>query len=496
MIVKLFAAGKSFKGVVRYLTHDPEKAKTSERVDWTRTLNLANDHLPSAVDEMLWTYRAADLLKQQAGLAAGGRRLKHAAKHFSLNWHPSEQPTREHMIETVRDFLRHMGWHEQQAILVGHKDKHPHVHVLINAVHPETGRALDTSFEKRRAQEWALGYERAHDLIFCEERLKPKEERTPSPTRATWETLRQAEHQHDKVEAERVTRTTDYFERHDATVSNAKEWEALKSHQRDQRDAFFAGGKQAYREVRNAVFREVRTEFRDQWKVFFQMRREGADFDLLKAIKDGILKRQNDELAKRRDPACAELRAERDETYKQLLQDQKVERAWLTTRQKEGLRSPDLLDLIYGEEGAHRHEKSQSTEQRQQGFRGAGQEVCAEREPAADFERHIEPEPFEHDGKERHRVRDPANAIGDLGMGAVGALATIGERLFESLLGGGTGSRPQAPAPTVSNKPDRSDNVARSAEKHMRTSEAEANEAEQLQRFWADRKRRRGRDRD
>ena len=32
MIPRLFAAGKSFKGVVRYLTHDPDKAKTSERV--------------------------------------------------------------------------------------------------------------------------------------------------------------------------------------------------------------------------------------------------------------------------------------------------------------------------------------------------------------------------------------------------------------------------------------------------------------------------------
>jgi hypothetical protein len=191
-----------------------------------------------------------------------------------------------------------------------------------------------------------------------------------------------------------------------------------------------------------------------------------------------------------------ELRAERDETYKQLLQDQKVERAWLTARQKEGLRSPELLDLIYGEEGPHRHEKSQSTDERQQGFRDAGKDVCAEREPAADAERHSEPEPFEHDSKERHRVRDPANAIGDLGMGAVGALATIGERLFESLLGGGTGSRPQAPAPTASNKPDRSDSVARSAEKQMRATEAQASEAEQLQAYWEERrKRRRSRDR-
>ena len=51
MIVKISGVGKSFKGLSTYLTHDPN-AKTDERVAWTRTLNLANDHVPSAVDEM------------------------------------------------------------------------------------------------------------------------------------------------------------------------------------------------------------------------------------------------------------------------------------------------------------------------------------------------------------------------------------------------------------------------------------------------------------
>ena len=52
MIVIILANGTSFSGLATYLTHDPE-AKTAERVAWTHTLNLANDHVPSAVDEML-----------------------------------------------------------------------------------------------------------------------------------------------------------------------------------------------------------------------------------------------------------------------------------------------------------------------------------------------------------------------------------------------------------------------------------------------------------
>ena len=53
-----------------------------------------------------------------------------------------------------------MKWQEHQALLVAHEDKHPHVHVMLNVVHPETGLRLDDNFERRRAQAWALDYER------------------------------------------------------------------------------------------------------------------------------------------------------------------------------------------------------------------------------------------------------------------------------------------------------------------------------------------------
>jgi hypothetical protein len=91
MIVRILSPGKSFKGLASYLTHDPE-AKTTERVGWTHTLNLAHDHVSSAVDEMLWTSRNAELLKQEAGIHAGGRATENTVKHISLNWSPDETP--------------------------------------------------------------------------------------------------------------------------------------------------------------------------------------------------------------------------------------------------------------------------------------------------------------------------------------------------------------------------------------------------------------------
>src|ERR1700731_2961845 len=122
MIVRISSSGSSFKGLAAYLTHDPGKAST-ERVAWTHTHNFANDHVLSAVNEMFETAEIAELLKQEAGIRAGGRSTENPVKHLSLNWAPSDNPTREHMIATAEDYLKKMGWHEHQAIFVAHDDK-------------------------------------------------------------------------------------------------------------------------------------------------------------------------------------------------------------------------------------------------------------------------------------------------------------------------------------------------------------------------------------
>jgi hypothetical protein len=348
MVPRFFPAGKSFKKLAAYLLHDPDKARTDERVHWTHTLNLASDHSASAIDEMLWTVRGAEWLKQQSGVRSGGRPLEKPVKHFSLNWHPSETPTREQMIEAVASFLAHMGWHDHQALIVNHTDKqHPHVHVMLNAVNPETGRALDTSFEKRRAQEWAKAYEREHELIFCEERLKPKEERQASPTREAWEKMKRSEREHDRAEYRRIRKDFDYFSRNDDDRGKASEWEALKAYQRAEREDFFKGGKQAYRSVRNEVFREVRAEFRGQWNAYYAARRSGGNTGSLAEMKLALIKAQNKALDERRQIAGDQLREKRDQAYDAILAQQKFDRAELGLRQQQGHRTHQLMDVIY-----------------------------------------------------------------------------------------------------------------------------------------------------
>jgi hypothetical protein len=342
MIVRILSKGKSFSGLANYLSHDADQAKTSERVAWTHTHNLANDDVPCAVNEMVWTARDAELLKQQAGIRAGGRATENTVKHFSLNWAPDDRPTREHMIDTTEDFLRRMQWQDHQAIVVAHNDKaYAHVHVMLNVVHPETGLRLNDDFERRRAQAWALEYERAQDRIHCEQRLKSLEEREAAMPRNIWVAFQ--ENQKEFFRAENSLRENDAILRDDAKNRRNSEWQILKEIQRNERTAFFADGKLQFSELRLSIYREVREEFREKWADFYSARRNGADPDSLAALKAEIVAEQKTVLETRRDEACKTLRESRDVLYRHLLDDQKEARADLRSRQEVGLDNAPFL---------------------------------------------------------------------------------------------------------------------------------------------------------
>ncbi len=291
MIVKLFSAGKSFTGLGTYLTHDAG-ADTAERVAWTHTLNCANDHVPSAIHEMYGTYLDAELLKEEAGVRKGGRPLENPVKHFSLNWHPDETPDRAQIIAAAEDYLAHMSWQEHQAVLANHTDKaHAHVHVMLNAVHPETGAKLDDGLERRRSSAWAAEYEREHGRIYCEQRLAPVEEREPSPTRPAWMAMKEAEQAQSRLDAAREAAERAREATETRMPTRNEEWQILKDEQRETRTAFFADGRDAFRDLRRAVFHDVRQEFRDEWGAYYAARREGMHGEALQQMKDDLVGR-------------------------------------------------------------------------------------------------------------------------------------------------------------------------------------------------------------
>ena len=427
MIVKILSSGKSFTGLATYLSHDADQAKTAERLAWTHTHNLANDDIPCAVNEMLWTSRDAEQLKQEAGIHDGGRSTENPVKHISLNWAPDDEPSREHMLETTEDFLRHMGWHEHQAIFFAHTDKkYAHVHVMLNVVHPETGLKLDDGFERHRAQSWALDYEREHDRIYCEQRLLNAAERESAPPRNIWMAFE--ENKKTFENSEKSLSENQPFSSDEAKNPENQEnieWKILKEIQCAERIDFFAEGKSEFSELRLSIYREIREEFRGRWADFYATQKAGADPDTLAALKAQIVGEQTALLNARRDEASTALRGSRDERYRDLLETQRDVRAELRGRQEAGIDSisylqslrevgptPDVLEAF--------HETAAAV------TRPAGGERSAH--DAAKTEEHT----AEH-------ASGGAGAAGELGLGLLTA--------FDSLLSIFEGAKRPAPKP-------------------------------------------------
>ena len=170
-------SGSSFKGAALYHLHDKrlegETVRlTDARVAWTETMNLRTTDPEKAWRIMAATAENQAALKQAAGTKMTGRKLTKPVYTYSLAWHPEQKPSQAEMFEAARETLDILKMEEHQALIVCHNDTaHPHVHVIVNRVHPETGLAAKTSQDRLKLSRWAEAYERAGGKIFCQERV-------------------------------------------------------------------------------------------------------------------------------------------------------------------------------------------------------------------------------------------------------------------------------------------------------------------------------------
>ncbi len=386
MIPNISKSGSSFRGAGKYFLHDkaasPDlandlKPKTDDRVAFMDTRNCVNDDPHLAIDEMWATAAAQNELKRASGLSLAGRKCTEPVKTISLSWHPSETPTQEQMIEAADGYLAKMGWSEHQAVYVGHNDTaHSHIHIILNRVHPETGLVLDDYKDRRRSQEWALEYEKEHGRIFCEKRLDYDRDR-PAAERAANDNLphevillaRPLEQQFKRDEQKRED--LDKLER-----------DLLKKEQRAEREAWFEDGAKLFKATRNAVWREVKDEYREDWKQLFadqgerqeqareashtaigralflaksgdwdQARAAFSDRDAVTRVVDAefndrrqvLRAEQMTETKERQSAACDQLRLDREDGYKELLAQQAAERLEMRELHASGERAAHLV---------------------------------------------------------------------------------------------------------------------------------------------------------
>lgn len=154
MLAKVAPPSNDFHALARYLVRGKSGQPDPNRVAWLFTQSLPTD------DPML----AAKYMEATAQLSA---RTRKAAYHLMIAWHADERPTPEAMQDVARQTLRLAGLAEHQALVMGHGDKpHPHLHILLNRVHPDTGRAWKTTQDYARFDRIMRELADAHGFSF------------------------------------------------------------------------------------------------------------------------------------------------------------------------------------------------------------------------------------------------------------------------------------------------------------------------------------------
>ena len=211
MVAKVHALGRSFAGVAAYCLHDAperdegERPETVERVEWAETRNLAS-RPERAAGQMAATANAAPELKRLAGGSAAGRKLEKPVVHYTLSWAKDERPDRAEMNRAAEETLKALGLERHQALIVAHNDKtHPHVHLVVNRVDPETGKAAKLGNDRLKLANWAERWERDRGGLRCPERVTNRKKREANKKRGVrkyvkdWKSLHTARHRRERM---------------------------------------------------------------------------------------------------------------------------------------------------------------------------------------------------------------------------------------------------------------------------------------------------------
>jgi hypothetical protein len=198
MVPSVAKRGSSFKGAGAYYLHDKGK-DTAERVAWTRTHNVPTKDPHRAIRCMITTATHAEQIKARNGTSRTGAKSQGKPVYaYSLAWHESDKPEREEMEAAAMSSLEKLGLKDHEAVIVAHRDqKHPHVHVIANLVHPTTGRTQAPKMDYNRLSTWAQAHDLEHGRNHCPLRSENNAKRQKDKAKTAF--TKHKEKRHDRA---------------------------------------------------------------------------------------------------------------------------------------------------------------------------------------------------------------------------------------------------------------------------------------------------------
>jgi hypothetical protein len=164
-MIAVSSSGKSFRALAAYLATG-RSGEEHERVAWSAGRNLPTDD-----PELAATFMRAT--------AAQSDRVEKPVYHIALSFDPSDPVDRAAMEQVANHLLERLGLAEHQAVIVAHRDReHPHLHLLVNRVHPETGLAWERWKDQPLIQQVLREEEQALGLREVPGTLTPQQDRS------------------------------------------------------------------------------------------------------------------------------------------------------------------------------------------------------------------------------------------------------------------------------------------------------------------------------
>lgn len=164
-MIAVSSSGKTFRALAAYLANG-QSGEEQDRVAWTASRNL-----PTSDPEL-----AATFMRATAGQSD---RIQKPVYHVALSFDPNDPVDRANMERVADRVLERLGLAEHQALIVAHRDRaHAHLHLLVNRVHPENGKAWERWKDQPviqqvlREEERALGLREVPGRLIS---LKPSE---------------------------------------------------------------------------------------------------------------------------------------------------------------------------------------------------------------------------------------------------------------------------------------------------------------------------------
>ncbi len=181
---------RSRPSAAEYFLFDNGAAQSSERVGFSATRNLPTDDPMTALRHMAFTAAHAHDIRVAAVAASAkavgmsyddyvkktnpfrGRQGQKPVYSLSLSFEPGDaKATKANMIKAADEVRHVLGLEKHQCVIIEHKDTaHPHVHLVINRVNPQTGLYAKLGNDRLKLSEWALEWEKRFGKVVCPQR--------------------------------------------------------------------------------------------------------------------------------------------------------------------------------------------------------------------------------------------------------------------------------------------------------------------------------------